>query len=860
MKPSDNIDMDRDSGRSGVEAPAGAPAMDDAPETGSLLRIQRDLAVDLVGCDDNPRCFELLLESALRLPGFDGGGVFGMGAASGGVRLVSGRRLSGGLAATMERCGGWANHGDGSGGTVYHVSAADCRSGLGDAMRTDGISGLTVSPLAVGNQVLAFLAMFTRGQRVPSPDAILALEGLVAFARSAMAAIHARRTRTELGVELQLALDGAGLGTWKIDLNTREVDLSTSAARLHGASAGGVFVLDAAMRFVRHSDRSGLRAGIRIAIATRSGFSLEYRSGRGERWIASEARYYADPSPRLIGVSRDVTGRKRMEMELLDMDAHLRNLVCLRTRELERANADIEARSAALRLALEGSGAGGWHLDVPSGEVRLDAACRTMYGFGQNEELSLGKMAGCFHPESRDRLMGRLSEMLEPGAETEWDEELRIVHPVFGERWLSGRGRVLRDDAGRAVGMAGINIDVSERKKAETLFQQWNEELERSVDECTRKLRESESRFRGLAEATFDGVVVSQDEVIIDVNSQAAEMFGYQPEEVIGRANLSFVAPESLDATAASLREQRVDAYEWIGVRKDGSRIPVESWARLVEWKGGVTRVAVIRDLTEERRAAAEIASRRAELERNRALALMGEIVAGIVHQIGQPLSAVGSNLAAAGAWPHNCARTCCNVPAVIGGAAAHVARMRDIVLRIRAAATLRPPKAESIRINQVVEDVLPLLRLEADTRRLVLETDLAPDLPEIAADPVQLAQVVIQLARIVFETFAPDSSARAVRIGTGLTSEGGIMLELSGEGQGLSESDRNRLDIREAAVGSSPPRIGLRLSEMILHAHHGRIETEESSVGGGLRFRILFPSVIPVSQYQGIIAVPPVT
>ena len=238
----------------------------------------------------------------------------------------------------------------------------------------------------------------------------------------------------------------------------------------------------------------------------------------------------------------------------------------------------------------------------------------------------------------------------------------------------------------------------------------------------------------------------------------------------------------------------------------------------------------------------------------------MGEIVAGIVHQIGQPLSAVGSNLAAAGAWPHNCARTCCNVPAVIGGAAAHVARMRDIVLRIRAAATLRPPKAESIRINQVVEDVLPLLRLEADTRRLVLETDLAPDLPEIAADPVQLAQVVIQLARTVFETFAPDSSARAVRIGTGLTSEGGIMLELSGEGQGLSESDRNGLDIREAAVGSSPPRIGLRLSEMILHAHHGRIETEESSVGGGLRFRILFPSVIPVSQYQGIIAVPPVT
>lgn len=509
---------------------------------------------------------------------------------------------------------------------------------------------------------------------------------------------------------------------------------------------------------------------------------------------------------------------------MLDLEATLGELVQLRTAELERANAELLARSTTMKQALEGSGAGGWHLDLLSGRVRLDARSRDIYGFGPHEDLTLEGVVERFHPDSRSMVMERLAWTVMPGSGDDWNIEFRIVHPERGDCWLSARGRVFRDVSGRAVEMAGINIDITDLKDADARLRQLNEELEREVGARTRELRESEARFKSLADAIFDGVVISQAGIIVDVNPQAEAMFGCRPGEAVGCANLAFVAPESFETAAASLREGRLEAYEWTGLRMDGSRIPVESCAKLLEWKGRLTRVAVIRDLSESRRVAAEIAAQRIELERARGVALMGEISAGIVHQISQPLSAVGSNLAAMKAWPHDCTRACCNVPGLIDEVAASVGRMRDIVRRIRVLAGPRPIAPSTTRINQIVTDVLPLLKLDAESRLLGLESDLTPDLPVLSADPAQLIQMVVHLVRNVFDVCDSHPSRVVVRISTRILP--GAMLELAVGAKGLDLTEGNRgLLSPDVFTGQGAAGVSLRLCQMIVHNHHGNIE-----------------------------------
>jgi len=132
---------------------------------------------------------------------------------------------------------------------------------------------------------------------------------------------------------------------------------------------------------------------------------------------------------------------------------------------------------------------------------------------------------------------------------------------------------------------------------------------------------ESEERFRALAEAAWEGIVFSCNGVIIDVNPQLADLFGYQRDELIGKPVLELVAPGSQAAVLHALRLASPDGEEYQAVRKDGTIIHVEARGQTVHYRGEVVRMTAIRDITERTRAA----------ERQRAL------VAGTAGVSGQP-------------------------------------------------------------------------------------------------------------------------------------------------------------------------------------------------------------------------------
>jgi PAS domain S-box-containing protein len=118
------------------------------------------------------------------------------------------------------------------------------------------------------------------------------------------------------------------------------------------------------------------------------------------------------------------------------------------------------------------------------------------------------------------------------------------------------------------------------------------------------RLQESEQRFRNLAEAAVEGVVIHDDGLVLDANASLARMFGYEPDEMIGRNILDLIpTPESREEMLRHIRSGSEARYEISGRRKDGTLIVVEATGRAMTYRGKRVRVGTLHDITERRQA-----------------------------------------------------------------------------------------------------------------------------------------------------------------------------------------------------------------------------------------------------------------
>ncbi len=120
-------------------------------------------------------------------------------------------------------------------------------------------------------------------------------------------------------------------------------------------------------------------------------------------------------------------------------------------------------------------------------------------------------------------------------------------------------------------------------------------------------LQESEQRFRTLAAASFEGIAMSEAGVILDTNDQLADLLGYSREELIGKPLLEVVAPASRCLVAAAVHSGRLEPYEFLSLRKDGSTFPTRVRARVAQIGGRQLRVSVIRDISDWKAAEAAL-------------------------------------------------------------------------------------------------------------------------------------------------------------------------------------------------------------------------------------------------------------
>ena len=394
--------------------------------------------------------------------------------------------------------------------------------------------------------------------------------------------------------------------------------------------------------------------------------------------------------------------------------------------------------------------------------------------------------------------------------------------------------------------LAGYTMDITERRQAEQAQREWSATLEQRVVERTLELRDSEARFRQLAEATFEGIAVSEDGILVDGNLRLAEIHGYELREMIGRPLLDFIAPESQALVLERVRDGSDSIYECLGLRKDGAAFPTEVHARMGVWMGRPTRISALRDLTAAKQAAATLRAQQAELAHAQHLALVSEVSAGIIHQLGQPLSAIGANLSAivklkAAELERSGAL------AIIRDVQTDVARMRDIVVHLRALANPMQPTRVVSDFNAIVAGVLPLLRQKAENRLFRIVVELGEDLPAVHADTVQMSQVILNLVRNAFEAAHEcPPKRRIVVVTTRAHGESAVELRVRDSGSGIAPETMSRLFNPFFSTKPDGLGVGLRLSQTIVQAHGGSIEGFNNPDGPGATFRIVLPAIPP--------------
>lgn len=233
-----------------------------------------------------------------------------------------------------------------------------------------------------------------------------------------------------------------------------------------------------------------------------------------------------------------------------------------------------------------------------------------------------------------------------------------------------------------------------------------------------------------------------------------------------------------------------------------------------------------------------------AEIERVSRLHQLVEMAAGLAHELNQPLAAITYTLSGAVRRARGGELNNAQMLDVLQAAIAHTHRASEIVTRVRGMVTQQAQDKTRIGINDVAREMIEVCRLDNETRDgcpVLLLDELAPDLPPVFGDKVQLEQVMLNLLTNAIHA-ARQTPQREGRVVVHTASDGKtVELSVSDNGPGLKPADRQRMFEPFFTTKSEGLGLGLAICQTIVEDHGGRIRAEPAPEGG-LRLWLRLP------------------
>lgn len=624
------------------------------------------------------------------------------------------------------------------------------------------------------------------------PDCAAELASMAnAFDRINNALAEQRRRAAHHEKELNFVLSAVGTVVYMLSGDGRElIYLGPDAGRLYGGSVRSLAEdPDQRHALILEEDRPVLALMMK-RLAEEDRAMAEYRIRRDDGsilWLREQCHVLRDAGGapwRLCGALADVTETRRLVDTLLESEARFRALTALSADWYWEQ--DEEFRFTRLSVS-------------PGGRLELQADDN--YVGKQRWELPSFGMSEADWADHRAKL-----ERHEPFRGLEYG----LVLPDGRRIHLSVSGEPFFDAAGRFMGYRGVGRDITSRKQAEMELRKLSAAVEQSPVSI---------------------VITDMRGNIEYVNPRFCQVTGYSSDEVRGRNPRILKSGETSDDVYKSLWETITSGKEWSGELHNRKKSGELFWEfvriiPLLSDAGAITNfMAVKEDITLRKELTAREQLRQEQLLHHARLAAMGEMAAALAHELNQPLAAIANfggvvDYQLAGRQP-NLEQAREVVRTIMGQAL----RAGEIVWRIREFSRKQESRREETDLNALVSDVVRLADIAAKHREVVYEYDLAPGLPKVPVDRVQIEQVMLNLIRNGVEAMEGVAGVRRLRLASRVTENGGaVQLSVSDSGCGLP--DRIAADLFTPFFTTKPEGMGmgLSISRGIVEAHGGSL------------------------------------
>jgi two-component system NtrC family sensor kinase len=392
----------------------------------------------------------------------------------------------------------------------------------------------------------------------------------------------------------------------------------------------------------------------------------------------------------------------------------------------------------------------------------------------------------------------------------------------------------------------------------------WARVITRTFDD-QRAARAAERRSEAFKSAIVDhalAALVATDGSgrIVEFNPAAETMFGLPRDAALGRrVEEVIIPPRYRDAHAAGM--QRIaqggiarllgKRVEMQAQRANGTEFPVEMLLWRADVGGEPHFTASLVDLSERQRAALEIERQRDMLRQSEKLSAMGSLLAGVAHELNNPLAIV---LGRASLLEEKCER----LPELAGDAQ----RIREaaercgrIVRTFLNMARSKPTQRAPVAFNELVQAAAEMLAYTWRSHGIQLELNLAHQLPKVNADGDQIGQIVLNLLVNAQQALSAADGPRRVQVSTGVESqraaspegavrEPRVWLRVADSGPGIAPDLADQIfepffTTKAEGIGTG---LGLAVSRSLARDHGGSLVLESSSPLGGACFRLSLP------------------
>jgi len=334
-------------------------------------------------------------------------------------------------------------------------------------------------------------------------------------------------------------------------------------------------------------------------------------------------------------------------------------------------------------------------------------------------------------------------------------------------------------------------------------------------------------------------IALDNDYKIFFWNKGAERIFGYTADEMLGKT-VDPIIPSELKEKGElqwlfeeTLRKGYIENYETERIRKDGRRIIVNLSRSLIKDENGevLGSIAIVKDVT-------QIKELEKQIQHSDKLALIGQIAAGIAHEIGTPLNVISGNAEyiMMEMGENNPYKE--ELETIISQAE----RIANLIKQLLEFARPRKPNYTKVNVNNELHHVVELLKHQFEKSNIKLNLKFSEDIPSIYADCSQIHQVFLN---IIVNAIQAINQNGVIEIET-FAKDGYVNIKFKDNGVGILPEHLDKIfepffTTKEAGKGTG---LGLAVSKRIMDEHRGKIEVE-STPGKGTIFTVKFPTYI---------------